>query len=227
MPIIVPIGTSTVAGTGVVTYSGLVSTLGDWLNRGDTDFTSQIPNFVTLLEAELNRTLRVPEMEESAEITVTDSSATLPTDLREIRHLYWNGDIDNEIVPVPLSTIRRDYPLGSFTDRPLVYAVRGGDIELAPLPGDIDGTLTVLYYEEIPALSADNESNWLIAAHPDIYLFGSLTMAEAFLWNDERVGQWRGAYENAVEQLKAQGVSKHHGGGPLFPRPIPRPGAVS
>lgn len=225
MAIVIPTGGSGVSDGDLTTFAGLVATLADWLNR--YDLGGQVAEFVMLFEARLNRILRVPEMEASATLTVTGNLATLPPELREIRHVYWNGDADNELVPVPLSTIRRDYPLSSYTGRPLVYAVRGGEIEVAPLPGSSSGNLTILYYEEINALSTDNQTNWLIVSHPDIYLYGSLVMAEAFIWDDERIGLWKSALDEALEELKNQGVSKHYGGGPLFPRPIPRPGAKS
>lgn len=224
MPIIIPVGTGTSVGSGIVTYSGLVTSAGLWLNR--TDLSAMIPDFILMVEERLNRILRVPEMEESATLTVTDGTAELPTDLREIRHVYWNGDVASEIVPVPLSTIRRDYPLAAYTNRPQVYAVRGQEIEVAPLPG-IDGDLTLLYYEEIPPISSDNEINWLISKHPSIYLYGTLIQAEFFGWNDERLPIIKSAWDEAIDELMVQGVSKRHGGGPLFPRPVPRPGALS
>ena len=224
MPIVIPVGTGTVAGTGVTTYSGLLTSVGDYLDR--SDLNTKIPNFFQLFEARLNRLLRVPEMEVTATLTVTDGVATLPTEWLEIRHLYWNGDTDSEIVPVPLATMRRDYPLGSYTGRPQVYAVIGGEIHLAPLPAG-DGELTIVYYEKIPALSSTNESNWLSESHPDIYLYGLIVQAEFYGWNDERLPLVKSALDESLDELMIQGVEKHNGGGPLFARPIPRPGAVS
>lgn len=226
MPIVVGTGGSG-ASSDITTYAGLLTAIGTWLNR--SDLAAMVPNFITLLESRLNRVLRVPEMEESDTLTVTDGVATLPSDWLEIRHLYWDGDIDSEIVPVPHSTIRRDYPLSTYTGRPQVYAVHNGDIHLAPLPSaDAEEELTILYYEKIPALSAQNTTNWLSLSHPDIYLYGALCMAEAYIWDDERLHTlWRPAFDEAIAELQAQGVSKHHGGGPLFPRPIPRAGAAS
>jgi hypothetical protein len=226
MPIIIPVGTGISVGTGVTTYSGLVTSVGLWLER--SDLGTMIPDFITLFEARMNRILRVPEMEESADLTVTDGVADLPADWLAIRHLYWNGSNDSEIVPVPLSTLRRDYPQSAYTNRPQVYAVVGNELHLGPQPSaDADEALTLLYYEKIPALSSDNETNWLITSHPDIYLYGTLAQAEFYGWNDDRLPLVKAALDEALDELMVQGVGKHHGGGPLFPRPIPRPGAAS
>lgn len=225
MAIVVGTGGTTSSAAGLSTYAQLVASIEEWMNRADLE--ARVPDFIKLLETELNRILRVPEMEDSGTLTVSNGLAALASDLLEIRHVYWNADTDSELVPVPLATIRRDYPLSSYTGRPLVYAVRGAQIEVAPLPGSISGTLTILYYEKIPALTSANTSNWVLASHPDIYLYGALSMAEVFLNNDSRLPLWRSAFDSAVSQLQGQGIAKHYGGGPLFPRPIPRPGGVS
>jgi hypothetical protein len=225
MPIVVGTGGSG-ASSDITTYAGLVTAVGTWLNR--TDLDAMVPNFIALLEARLNRILRVPEMEANDTLTPADGVATLPTDWLQIRHVYIDASCDTEVVPVPYSTIRRDYPLAS-TGRPQVYAVHENEIHLAPLPSDdAEEELTVLYYEKIPALSAQNTTNWLSESHPDIYLYGALVMAEAYIWDDERLHTlWRPAFDEAIGELQRQGTKKHHGGGPLFPRPIPRAGAAS
>lgn len=216
---VIPVGTGTSVGTGVTTYSGLLTTIGDWLNR--SDLTTKIPDFITLFEARLNRVLRVPEMEESATLTIADGVADLPADFLEIRHVYADGDVQNEVTPASLSVIRRDYNVPAVVGRPLLYAVHEGQLHFGPQPDVTE--VELLYYEKIIALSDANETNWLIVSHPDIYLYGTLVMAEAFIWDDERLPLWRSALDEALGELADQGNRKRHGGGPLFPRPLPRP----
>lgn len=211
MPIVIPVGTGVTAGTGVVTYSGLVTTLGNWLNRDD--LSDKIPDFIKLLEARLNRILRTPEMEEEATIETDGAVLDLPTDLRQIRNVYLDTDPRQELHPVSLGTLRTKYA-DQATGKPEVYAVSNQTLILGPAPDD-EYDLIVTYYEEIPALSAASETNWLIASHPDIYLYGSLVMGEAFLWNDERLSLWKSAWDEALDELMKQGNSKRFGGAPL------------
>lgn len=218
---VIPVGSGTVAGTGITTYSGLLTSAGEWLNR--SDLITKVPLFIQLVEERLSRILRVPEMEEVATITTTNGVGDLPTDFREARHVYVDGDIDTELSPVSLSVIRTQYPIGNAT-RPQVYAISGGQIYAAPYD---DSDLILHYYQDIPAISTDNETNWCISKHPSLYLRGVLLEAEFFGWNDERLPLIKSAWDEAIAELNAQGASKRHGGGPLYPRPVPRSGPRS
>jgi hypothetical protein len=212
--LVVPSGTGTTVGSGVTTYSGLLGTLGTWLNR--SDLTDKIPDFVTLLEARLNRILRTPEMEETVTLTTDAEEIDLPTDFREARSLYLNTDPRQELFPVSLGTLRTKYAL-QIAGKPEVYAISGGSIVFGPAPdAEYDAILT--YWQTIDALSDANQTNWLISSHPDVYLYGALVMAEAFLWNDERLSLWKSAWDEAIGELIHQGNSKRSSG-PLRLRP--------
>jgi hypothetical protein len=135
-----------------------------------------------------------------------------PTDFLEARHLYIDSDTDNEIVPAPLDTFRRQYPT-SLAGRPQIYAIAAGRSCFAPSP-DTTYTAELHYYQKLDPLSSDNESNWLLSTNPDVYLYGALMMAEAFMW-DDRVSRWKSAWDEAIDSLKKHGTKKRHGGGPL------------
>jgi hypothetical protein len=97
---------------------------------------------------------------------------------------------------------------------PNIYAIADGQITVAP---SSDDDVTLHYYQKLTPLSADNETNWLIASHPDIYLFGTLVLAEAYIWDDPRISLWKSAFDEAMDSLRKHGVRKRHGGGPLHP----------
>ena len=46
---------------------------------------------------------------------------------------------------------------------------------------------TLYYYQKVTALSVANTSNWLLTNFPNLYLFGSLVAAEAYLGTDPGV----------------------------------------
>jgi hypothetical protein len=62
------------------------------------------------------------------------------------------------------------------------------------------------YFQKIPALASvapanGTQTNWLLTAHPDLYLFGSLVEAEMFGVNDERAPLWKGRRDEIFDEL--------------------------
>lgn len=224
MPIIVGSGGSGTASAGLSNYAELVASIGAWLDRDDLN--DMAPDFIKLLESELNRVLRVPEMEAIETLTTSGETATLPTDFLQVRHIYVDDAIRSEVVSSSIANMTRDYSVTAAAARPQLYAIVGDTLYLAPIPSE-ETDLILYYYQKIPALTSDDDTNWVLLKHPDIYLWGSLLMAELYGWNDDRLPLIRSGFDNAIDQLKKQGVAMRHGGASVFPRPIPRVGARS
>ena len=89
--------------------------------------------------------------------------------------------------------------VGDSTGKPIYYSIMQNNIEFAPVP-DGDYTIEIVYYQKVPPLSA-NTTNWLLDAHPDAYLYGTLQHSAPYLQSDERVGIWAGKYMQIIEQI--------------------------
>jgi hypothetical protein len=74
-----------------------------------------------------------------------------------------------------------------------------------------------VYYKALPALSA-NSTNWLLTAHPDVYLYGSLMQAAPYLKNDERLAVWGSLYTASIADLNQSSDRAEVSGGPLVMR---------
>ena len=183
-----------------------------WLAR--SDLTSQIPDFITLAEAKLNRALRTRQMEQRSTADAAEYMA-LPTGFLELRNIQVNG--------TPNYTLEQRAPweMDALDDgvagRPSRYCLLANQIQLAPVP-DATYTLEIDYYEVIPPL-ASNSSNWLLAAAPDIYLYGALLEAAVFMLDDPRVPLWRDAYSTVISQLQSADRHARWSGSPLAVRP--------
>lgn len=67
-----------------------------------------------------------------------------------------------------------------------------------------DPNLVMVYYQRIQPLSDLVPTNWLLDAHPDLYLYTALGTAEAWLKNDPRLPLWQeaaGAFLDALQDL--------------------------
>jgi hypothetical protein len=56
---------------------------------------------------------------------------------------------------------------------------------------------------KIPALSDSNTSNWVLASHPDVYLYGSLAEAFKYSMDDEQAAKYDGLFRNGIQEILA------------------------
>lgn len=187
-------------------YTQLVTDLAAWLNRAD--LTTQIPRFIRFAEAEFNRVIRVPDMEATANVTVTSGSGSLPADCLSVKTARIAGVSKLDYI----STDEFDELSSSVnppTGNPDSYSEWGSSLHILPSG---DATVAIRYFQTIPALTASNTTNWLMTRHPDLYLYAALVQAEAFGWNDERIELWRSAVEQTIAQINADGQRNKYGG---------------
>lgn len=102
----------------------------------------------------------------------------------------------------------------SFQAVPERYTIDGMSILLDPIP-DANYTILMDYMQGLPALTATNTSNWLLANYPSTYLFGSLLMAEAFIGRDERIPLWQQAKEASFQRIFLEDHQARFPGGSL------------
>ncbi len=177
----------------ISTYAELQTALGTWLDRSLTNITDHI----TLFEAQVNRRLLVRQQTTSATITMSSGSGSLPTDYLEWKRVTWSGTVTREldyVTPSFLSTFNAAAASGD----PTYFTIEGGTIKVALLS---DTSLDLLYSQKVPALSVSNTTNWLLTAHPDAYLFGSLTMSATQTSDAENGRAWNTLTQGILGEL--------------------------
>jgi hypothetical protein len=190
-------------------YAALQTRVAQYID--DTTQTARIPGFIEMAEREWDRTLWIPARENVATATATSERIALPTDCAVIRSLVING----------FGQVRQSTPNEAFMSttarRPYTYSLQRDEIVFEPAVA-ANTEVTTLYYRDLPFLSVAAPSNWLLAAHPDLYLYGTLVQAYAFLLDDEQAGKWRSAHDTALDQIMRYGGKQRYGGGPLIAR---------
>jgi hypothetical protein len=180
----------------ITTYAQLQTAIGSWLSH--SLFAAQIPDFITLFEAAANRRLRVRQQETTASVTMTAGSGPLPADYLAWRRATWSGATRAELDYVAPSWLQAAYP-SADAGIPAVFTIEGASITVRP----VDNTaLQLLYYAKVPALSDVATTNWLLAAHPDLYLFGAMVEAEMFGVNDERMPLWKARRDEIFDEIE-------------------------
>lgn len=181
------------------TYDELKASVADWLNR--SDLTTQIVDFITLAEADMNLVLVENKMETTATVAITSGLGDLPADCLDVLTVTMpNGD-----VLVPETDREADKFESSGTSA--AVTVSGSSLRIIP-PGDASYNVTLRYRQKVPALSDSNTTNWVLASHPNAYLFGALSHAESFLVNEEKEQEYRGKFAVALSGIASRDLQR-------------------
>ena len=193
-------------------YAALQTAIGSWLNRAD--LAGAIPDFITLAEAQMLRRIKKAKTEglmlprkmvtQNAQFAIATEYAALPTDF--LGPLSFTIDAKavqlDYVSPENLAYLKQKRGITATPDVPGVYSIVGAEFQFLPVP-DQSYSGNLFYWQKPAALSAGNPSNWILADHPDAYLYGALTQAAPYLMDDTRAQMWAGLFAAAVEELLA------------------------
>ena len=207
MTIVVPIGGS---GASQATLASLKTSIAGWLNRTDLDFI--IPDFVTMAEAEFSRDVSLRGSFQMAVDTgyAPTGEIRLPDDMLELRELQFQ---DQPLDETPYGDPRMNSH-GPFFERV-------GNV--AQVAGRPEGTYRLTYVQKLPALEFDSDSNWLLTAHFDVYLWKCCEIGSVWLRDAEAAQGYSTKYQTAAAQLLRAHNYHGWGGAPLA---VQAPGVV-
>jgi hypothetical protein len=195
-------------------YTELQDSIADWLNRvGSPDLAARAPDFIKMAEARFNRKLRVRQNEKRATAVLDAGFITLPSDWLEaiaLRLVIDGKPVSLELgTPEQLVQARRNAVIGGQTS-PALYRFIGNQIEVAPYVSG-EATMELEYHFKVPDL-ATNDTNWVLAEWPDLYLYGALQHSAPYLRDDQRLQTWAGIYNTLWSELTdADDAAKHSG----------------
>ena len=198
------------------TYTELKTSIGDWLNRAD--LTSVIPDFISLAEAQVERTLRTRQMIVRANASFDAEYGAVPSDFLETKSLKLTST--NPQTPLEfLSIDALDNKASEYTGsgKPRFFGVVGGQFRIVPTP-DATYTTELTYYAKLTKLSSSVATNWLLTSNPDIYLYGALLQAAPYLQDDARIQTWATLYERALNDSQTADDRGASSGGALLTR---------
>lgn len=190
----------------------LETEIAEWLDR--SDLTARIPSFLRLCEAELNRKVRSPWNIKRCRGTTMQGFTELPERwLEAIRFSLPEINPGVTLVYKPPHEVQQMVD-GCAPGDPMYYTLLGRTLQLAPTPADAT-VIEMVYVEQIQLDVASTSTNWLLERHPDVYLWGTLMQASAYLKHDERVSTWADRFANAMDELNMQHERATTSGSPL------------
>lgn len=185
-------------------YASLQSTVAKYLAR--SNLSAQIPDFIRLFEVKMQRRIREGGNEKIVTVTPdANGFITLPDDYQQWRSLDVQGQSGklNFMTPDAAQDL-----YGAAAGATRAFTIVGNTMIVYPLS---TSPMTLIYQASLPFLSELYTTNWLLAKHPDLYLYGTLAEAEPYMGNDARFATWKALYEESLEQILAQDRSARWG----------------
>ena len=197
-------------------YSNLQTSIANWLARDD--LTVEIPDFISLCEAEFNRELRIRSMETTETVTIDAEQEALPTGFLGVRSFFLNNNGKTKLTYIsPYQQF--DTQGSSRTGTPQAYSIEGTNFRFSPTP-DTTYTANLVYYKAFDSLSSSTTTNHILTNHPAVYLYGSLYHASNFIRGiaPDTVAQWQQLFVTAINNITGMDEKEKHNGSPLIQR---------
>lgn len=165
----------------IASYSDLKTKVASWLRRsGNATFVAEVPDFIALAEARLNRELGPVETDASMTGT-TDSRSLSISSLSLVEPIaLWLADPSNQNERQVQKQSPASMAYVDSSGRPGQWCMDTATTLALDRPCDIEYSFRFHYRQKF-ALSDSATTNWLLTNHPDLYLAASLMWGAGYL----------------------------------------------
>ena len=191
------------------TFTTLKSAIQDYTQNTETDFTSNLTNFITDAEEKILKRVNLPVFRKNVSGTMTSRNPYLsaPSDFLNPFSLALDNSGYEYLMFKEVNFIREAYPAIATTGNPKHYAqFDDNTFIVAPTP---DSTYNVeLHYNYRPdslTAGADGGTTWLSDNAPDAMLYGTLVEAATFLKTPDEVVLYQQRFDRAMQALANMG----------------------
>ena len=162
--------------------------------------TDLCADFIAMTEAELSRELMVRGMTVRADAVIDAEYAAIPSDFQGEISLRINDSNNTKLQFLAPDAF--DKRINDFIDTgaPRYFTIIGSEFRFLPAP-DQTYVGELIYWQGIPPLTDGSSSNWLLTKHPDVYLYGCLMHAAAFLKNMDDKAMYEGWFAAAISSI--------------------------
>tara|TARA_R110000751_G_scaffold41845_4_gene97762 strand:+ start:1068 stop:1685 length:618 start_codon:yes stop_codon:yes gene_type:complete len=190
------------------TYATLTQDIQDWQEDDNSEFTSNIDNFIAMAEERIFRDVPfMPQNRFSNTGNLSSGTATLamPSGVRNIRSISITVSSSTVVLQQRLDSYLQDaYPTSATTGQPKYYSIQSDtSLLFAPTPNSAYA-YEVLAYKKPTGLSSGNTTTWLSTNAEEILLFSCLVEATGYLQQPEESAVWEARYQTALSSLQSE-----------------------
>lgn len=192
----------------ITTLTELQTALADKLARSDFT-TAQQNECIALTESMMRRDLETTDMETAkVDYQIYAEFCDCPPNFNSVRFFMLNGAVRQPLTFMPDDQQARMYTTSGC---PRYFSVVGKQFHFAPVPSSTY-TAVLVYYQSIPSLATATPKNWLLDAHPDAYLYGSLYHAAIRVRDVEAATGYKAVYDQAIDSIQRDSKARRWGG---------------
>jgi len=180
---------------------------------------TDVPDYVyTLMTSDINRDIRIVEMESLSTMSVSSETTTLPADFLQVVSMYVDATPRTPMVPL---TRQAQATRHDESNKPYYYAISGpsaddpdpttSTLQVMPAP---DSTYSVVmrYIASVAAFSANTDTNNVISLHPGLFLYAALHHAAIWAQDAELAAGYGAAYVNLKSMIQDADRKKRNSG---------------
>lgn len=170
-----------------------------------------------LTTADINQRLRLSVMEATTTL-VEAASVTLPDDFASVLSVYRDTDPRVALSAATPHTIDRTHVTsGTPTAFAIVDDAGTKKMILNPAPNGSEN-LELRYFAKLADLSADSDTNDILANYPSVYVYGVLAHHSALIRDMQAANGYAAAFTDALAAARASDVKDRHSGSTIKPR---------
>ena len=182
----------------ITNYGTLKAAIADFLNRDD--LTAVIPTFIDFAQDKINRDLRTRQMVARATANIDSQYNAFPPNFLQVRDIRLNTDPVQALEYVSSEQQNQERSRNATSGRPRLFSVIGESFEVFPTP-DTSYECEIAYYEKIPDMTADSDTNWLLTKSPELFVYGSLVHSAPYLKDEDKIVIWQTLYRDVFNSL--------------------------
>lgn len=188
-------------------YSEIKTAVLAYADRYDIEVDTHYASWLPIVEGRINSEIasRLSLVDLVIPITSTDKEFAFPDDLlflKQVSYVKDNG------VPIILPYVVEYFVDALISDgvSKNYYTVTSNALKIAiNLANDSTEELILKYEQKVPALDDTvNTTNWLAANYPNVYIFGLLVEAYAFVKDAEAAQLWDARFKESLSLINSE-----------------------
>lgn len=189
-----------------------------YADRDGSDTAIHMDGFMRIVEARINRNIRVAQMATRSIIYIQEGQTQfgLPSGFLGIRDIeVREPNTDSGVTATYINPEQMNAITTSNSTGNLYYTILANQIQLSK---DQSGkTLEIVYYKSLTPLAATTAglNTWLSIAYPDCYVFGLLVEIESFVKNALAAEMWDKRFRSSLLELEQSDQIDRWSGTPL------------